>query len=262
MRHELASGHINGETEVEMKKPIVLVHGLFGHLNDPKILSSISERDVFAPDLLGYGEHSEVQIDAIALEDQADHVARYIQSNDLGMVNLVGHSVGGAVVVLVTRKYPQMVASLTSVEGNFTLKDAFWSGQIAQKALSEVEEIVDGYKVNPDAWISGAGVPLNEWTRALARSWLYNQPASTIKAQARAVVEATGKPDYLDSIRSLMTTDLPIHLIAGECSREGWNVPEWAVRLATSDYNIPNTGHLMMVEDPEAFGAAIRERRE
>lgn len=245
-----------------MKKPIVLVHGLFGHLNDPKILSSISERDVFAPDLLGYGEHSEEQIDAISLEDQADHVARYIQSNDLGMVNLVGHSIGGAVVVLVARKYPQMVASLISVEGNFTLKDAFWSGQIAQKALPEVEEIVDTYKVDPDAWISGAGVPLNEWTKSLARSWLHNQPASTIQAQARAVVEATGKPDYLDSIRLLMTSDLPFHLIAGECSREGWDVPEWAVRHATSDYNIPNMGHLMMAEDPEAFGAAIRERRE
>jgi pimeloyl-ACP methyl ester carboxylesterase len=242
-----------------MKKPIVLVHGLFGHLKDPKILGSISEFGVFAPDLLGYGEHSAVQIDAIALEDQADHVARYIQNDDLGMVNLVGHSVGGAVAVLVAKKYPQMAASLTSVKGNFTLKDAFWSGQIAQKALPEVEQIVDGYKADPDCWISSAGVPLNEWTKALARSWLNNQPASTIKAQARAVVEATGKPDYLDSIRSLMTSDLPFHLIAGERSRDGWDVPEWAAKLATSNYNIPNTGHLMMAEDPEGFGLAVKE---
>ncbi|WP_428942794.1 alpha/beta fold hydrolase [Xanthomonas oryzae] len=42
-------------------------------------------------------------------------------------VHLVGHSVGGAVSALVCSLYPELVASFTSVEGNFTLKDAFWS---------------------------------------------------------------------------------------------------------------------------------------
>ncbi|WP_227744214.1 alpha/beta fold hydrolase [Yersinia kristensenii] len=42
-------------------------------------------------------------------------------------VHVIGHSVGGAVAVLFARRYPEMTRSLTSVEGNFTLSDAFWS---------------------------------------------------------------------------------------------------------------------------------------
>lgn len=245
-----------------MRKPVVLIHGLFGHLNDPKILSSVGEQDIHAPDLLGYGRQVDATVDGITLEDQADHIFRYIETNKLGPVTLVGHSVGGAVAVLVAVKYPKNVASLISVEGNFTLKDAFWSAQITQKPLVEVEEIVNEYRADPDAWISGAGVPLNDWTRALARGWLNYQPAATVKAQARAVVEATGKPGYLNDIRSQMASRLPFHLIAGERSRAEWDVPKWASAGATSHFTVPNTGHLMMAEDPAAFGKAIRERTE
>lgn len=36
------------------EKPVVLVHGLIGNLNDTTILSCIGEHDVYALDLLGY----------------------------------------------------------------------------------------------------------------------------------------------------------------------------------------------------------------
>lgn len=241
-----------------MIKPVVLIHGLFGHLNDPIILNSITEKNVFAPDLLGYGEYRDHPLDDLTLDQQADHVAGFIRDKDLGPVNLVGHSVGGAVSVLLAANYPDYVATLTSVEGNFTLKDAFWSAQIAKQDLIKVEETIIGYKTDPDAWIAAAGVDLNDWSKTLARNWLDNQPASTIKAQARAVVAATGKPEYLETIRKLMASDLPFHLLAGEFSREGWDVPYWGVEQATSNHDIPGTGHLMMAEKPVAFGEAIR----
>ncbi|MDL2406363.1 hypothetical protein PY650_11980 [Rhizobium calliandrae] len=91
----------------------------------------------------------------------------------------------------------------------------FWSGQIAVKSDEEVAEIISGYEADPDAWIAGAGVRLDDWTSMLARQWLANQPASTIKAQAKAVVAATGRVDYLEGIRGLMASDMPVYLIAG-----------------------------------------------
>lgn len=240
------------------KNSAVLIHGLFGHLNDPVILSAIDQANVFAPDLLGYGENAGMCIDGISLEDQADHIARFIESTQSGAVNLVGHSVGGAVAVLVAAKYPELLARLISVEGNFTLKDAFWSAQVAKKELWEVEEIVAQYRADPDAWISEAGVGLNEWTQSLARSWLEFQPPSTVRAQARAVVEATGRPEYLQGVRSLLASDLAFHLLAGEQSRAAWDVPSWVSQLATSEHIIPGVGHLMMAESPQLFGDAIR----
>ncbi|MEH6631454.1 MAG: alpha/beta hydrolase [Halopseudomonas aestusnigri] len=238
-------------------RPVVLVHGLFGHLNDPRILNAIADRNIFAPDLLGYGVYRNSRIDGLTLMEQADHVAGFIRDINLEPVNLVGHSVGGAVSVLLAAHYPELVATLTSIEGNFTLKDAFWSAQVAEQDLAEVEATIAGYKADPDGWISSAGVELNDWTKTLARSWLDNQPATTIKAQARAVVEATGKPEYLEHVRQLMASHMPYHLIAGENSRQDWDIPIWAAESASSNQDIPGTGHLMMAESPEAFGEVI-----
>lgn len=39
-----------------LNSPIVLVHGLFGHLADPNILAAFGNADVHAPDLRGYGQ--------------------------------------------------------------------------------------------------------------------------------------------------------------------------------------------------------------
>lgn len=238
--------------------PIVLIHGLFGGQQDPNILSAFGDAEVHAPDLLGYGQLKEVDTSDLTLEDQAQHVAGFISGLGGRKVHLVGHSVGGAVSALVARRFPHLIASFTSVEGNFTLNDAFWSGQIARKPENEVADIVAGYMADPDAWISAAGVPLTAWTSALARDWLAYQPASTIKAQAKAVVAATGDAAYLNGLRELMASEMPVHLIAGGRSAEGWDTPTWADRLCTMRINIAGLGHLMMAENPAAYARAIR----
>ncbi|MDH4247790.1 MAG: alpha/beta hydrolase [Deltaproteobacteria bacterium] len=240
-----------------VQSPIVLIHGLFGHLKDPRILKAFGASPVFAPDLLGYGMQTQANIGELTLQQQADHVAGFIREHHLGKVHLVGHSVGGAIAVLLSDSHPHLVASLTSVEGNFTLNDAFWSRQIAEKNQSDVDSVIAGYMAYPEAWLAGAGVPLTEWTLSLARSWLNNQPASTIKMQARAVVAATQTPDYLETVRRLLKSGLPFHLISGERSRKEWDVPPWVVAQASSHCEIPATGHLMMAENPAAFGAAV-----
>ncbi len=243
--------------------PVVLIHGLFGHLNDKQILGAFGDTPVYAPDLIGYGSLANrttpggTDIAGLTLRDQAKNIVKYIRRNELGPVHLVGHSVGGAIAVLIASDYPDLVASLTSVEGNFTIEDAFWSAQLADKPDSEVEAIIDLYRSDPDAWIGDAGVPINEWTHALAVSWLGNQPPSTIQAQARAVVSATSTDIYLGLVRMLLKSAMPFHLIAGERSRSGWNVPDWVRDLATSDTIIANSGHLMMAEDPQAFADTV-----
>ncbi len=237
--------------------PVVLIHGLFGHLNDKQILGAFGDTPVHAPDLIGYGTLAEKDTAGLTLRDQAKNVVKYIRRNELGPVHLVGHSVGGAIAVLIASDYPDLVASLTSVEGNFTIEDAFWSSQLADKPDSEVEAIIDLYRSDPDAWIEDAGVPISEWTHALAVSWLENQPPATIQAQARAVVSATSTDIYLGMVRMLLKSPMPFHLVAGERSQSGWNVPDWVRELATSDTAITDTGHLMMAEDPQAFADTV-----
>lgn len=237
--------------------PIVLVHGLFGSLGDERILELFKARAAHAPDLLGYGTLSASNIDGLTLEDQADRIADYFVQAGLARAHLVGHSIGGAIAVLFAARHPEFTASLTSVEGNLTLKDAFWSEQLAAKSLSEVEKIIDGYKRNPQAWIADAGVPINTWTARLAEQWLANQPARTIHAQAAAVVSATRERRYLDTFNSLLQSPLSVNLIAGSHSSSEWDVPAWVNDGCSLRINMPDTGHLMMAEDPALFAATV-----
>jgi len=236
---------------------IVLVHGLFGHLEFPELRAAFGKVQVSAPDLIGYGSLKDADVSTLDLEKQAAWVIRHIEDNAVGPVQLVGHSVGGAVSALVAMRRPDLLAGLVSVEGNFTLKDAFWSGQIAKKATAEVEEIVAGYRADPDGWMGGAIDQMTPLASRLAREWLDNQPAATIQAQAKAVVATTGPDSYLNGLRAVMESDLPVHLIAGARSAGGWDVPDWANDLCRSRINLPGTGHLMMVESPERFAGAV-----
>jgi len=140
------------------RKTIVLLHGLIGTLSATRIVESFADCTVFAPDLLGYGDQAKGADVAWTIEDQVRHVGRYLRLNAAGPAHVVGHSVGGAVGVLLAAEYPELVSSLTSVEGNMTLDDAFWSAGIASKPLVEVESMLDDFRSDIDSWLTDAGI--------------------------------------------------------------------------------------------------------
>ena len=236
---------------------IQLIHGLFGSLSDPRIVDAFRSVDVLAPDLLGYGEYASFPTHDLTLQDQADHLANWLQDSVHDPVPVVGHSVGGAVGLLLAHAYPSLVASYVSVEGNMTLKDAFWSAELSRKPDDEVASIVDSYRHNLRGWISDAGVEPTERSLDIARSWIDHQPPSTIKAQAKAVVEATNTPTYLNKLRELLQRGHAVHLVAEERSRPDWDVPAWVEQQASSMTTIKGRGHLMMLESPEEFADTI-----
>jgi len=241
------------------RKSIVLLHGLIGTLGATGIVESFTDCTVLAPDLLGYGDQAKGADISWILEDQVEHVASYLKENTAAPVHVVGHSVGGAVGVLLAAAYPELVCSLTSVEGNMTLDDAFWSAGLARKPLTEVESMLDGFGADIVSWLGDAGVTPSAWTRQVASDWLDAQPGSTVQTQARAVVQATSRPEYLDTVNKLVASPMPFHLLAGERSVEGWHVPETVRANSSSFASIPNCGHLMMLEDPAEFARYVLE---
>ena len=237
--------------------PILLVHGLFGSLSAPLVLDAFGARRTLAPDLLGYGALGHEDLSGLRLEDQADHLAGVLDDESVERADVVGHSVGGAVAVLLATRHPDRVRALVSVEGNLTPPDAFWSAELAGRSLDEIELMVDDHRRDVAGWIAGAGVaPTPERVR-VAADWLGNQSATTLRAQARAVVEATGREDYLDDLRAALEDGLALHLVAGERSRDGWHVPADVESAARSSTLMPGCGHLTMLESPDGFAAAV-----
>jgi pimeloyl-ACP methyl ester carboxylesterase len=236
---------------------LVMSHGLMGSIAYFSPAAHMDGLSVHTPDLIGYGSRANADAHAITLEDQAKSVIRYLHERVGEPSWLLGHSVGGAVAMLVAAAEPSLVRGLISVEGNFTLNDAFWCRKIA--ALSDEEWSVEHRRMldDPAAWLQNSGITLSAKRIAQANEILHNQPRSTIAAMARAVVRETGSPEFLQHARTVVSNGTPVHLLGGERSAPGWDVPDW-VKTASLSYVIqPGTGHMMMLEQPAAFSDIV-----
>ncbi len=94
------------------RSPVVLVHGLFGSLGYFHPQSRLSEHSVYAIDLLGYGAFRGEDPLRLGLARQVDHVASQIESLGAGRAWLVGHSLGGAIVMLLADRRPDLAFGL------------------------------------------------------------------------------------------------------------------------------------------------------
>jgi pimeloyl-ACP methyl ester carboxylesterase len=231
---------------------LVMVHGLLGSGTYYGPQQHLTGLDLRTPDLLGYGAKRSVDLD-IDLHAQAEEVARVLREDIGEPAWLLGHSVGGAVMMLAAEQAPELVRGLISVEGNFTLKDAFWCSRIAPMPEADWAAEYGAMEDDPAAWLERIGIEASDERVAMARQILENQPCTTIQAMARSVLEVTGSPSYLEGVRRVLGTGVPLYLLGGELSAAGWDIPEWVLALAARSMVQPKAGHLMMLEDPAAF---------
>jgi lipase len=74
----------------------------------------------------------------------------------------------------------------------------------------------------------------------------------------QSVVAVTGRADYPVRLREVFERH-PVYLLAGERSRSGWNVPDWALEKCAGHDIVERCGHLMTIENASAFSAAVRK---
>jgi lipase len=231
------------------RTPVVFVHGFIGHVKMCIETPKMMVRDAIAPDLLGYGSLADVPEAKISIPSQVDWLRQLLRDTyGSRTVDVVGCSVGGVIAMQLARLYPEGIRRIVNYEGNFTLKDAFWSASVGRMTPSEAEIMLQELRQNPGAWLNRSGVRATKATLSTASEWLRFQPASTLRAMGMSVVSETGSPAYLESIRAVMR-DHPVFLIAGERSYFDWDLPDWVARAAAGLVVVPKTGHLMMLED-------------
>jgi pimeloyl-ACP methyl ester carboxylesterase len=235
---------------------LLLVHGLLGSLNYFGPQRYLPGVEVFTPDLTGYGQRRSEDTD-ITLAGQAEMLARFLRDEAGGPAWVLGHSVGGAVAMLLADMAPDLVQGLISVEGNFTLKDAFWTGRIAALADADWAAEYGAMEAAPAAWLEKSGIEASDERVEWARDILANQPYTTVQKMAQSVLDTTGAPDYLGCVGRVLARaaprSIPLFLVGGEQSAAGWDVPDWVLAQARRVCVQPKTGHMMMLEDPATF---------
>lgn len=93
--------------------PLLLFHGLGSSVVTWRDnIAPLSEHfRVYAFDLPGHGDSDKPDIDYLPIT-MVDFVGKLIHSLNLGRVNIVGNSIGGALSLMVALKYPELVSSL------------------------------------------------------------------------------------------------------------------------------------------------------
>src|ERR1700736_6517844 len=96
---------------------LVLVHGIGGsHLNWISVAPKLAERfHVVAVDLVGFGL-TPLAGRAAHLPSQQRYLDRFIRANTSGLVTLIGHSMGGLLVMLQAARSAQSVERMVLID--------------------------------------------------------------------------------------------------------------------------------------------------
>jgi len=110
----------NGKTQ------ILLIHGLGGFIENWRSCFPIlaEKHRVYAVDLIGHGRTDKPLSASYAIADLAEFVKRFMTALNIDRANLVGHSLGGAAVLQLALKFPDMVERITIVDSAGLGKEA------------------------------------------------------------------------------------------------------------------------------------------
>lgn len=133
--------------------PILLIHGFGADLTSWTFNHAVlaEDRPVHAIDLPGHGGSSKDVGDG-ASRTLAAAVIDYMDAAGIGTAYLVGHSLGGAVAVLIAHQHPERVSGLTLVApGGFGTEIAgeFIEGLIAESRARKLRPVLEMLVANP-----------------------------------------------------------------------------------------------------------------
>lgn len=165
-------------------------------------------------------------------------MASVLENRGLTAVDLIGHSLGGSIALVLAERHPSLVGRLIVAEPNLDAWDGDASVVVARQ--SEAEFVESGY----ERLIASADP---SWATTL-------RECSPVALHRTSAGLCTGSEPVMRDI--LMQLAIPRTFIVGDRSpatpgRAG--LESAGVKFVT----IPDAGHVMMEDSPEAFAAAV-----
>ncbi len=252
MIHAYIDGLMVREVASEASNPVVLyIHGLgessLCFQNTMERLTHLPIRQI-APDLPGYGRSPWPET-PLSLDDCADLLDRWLGSVTPGPVVLIGHSMGGVLGQIICEKYPRRVKGFINVEGNISIGDCAFSGQVVSN---------DG----PDFATRGfEGIQQRVLKKGLESPALAGYFASMrfadpmqFRRNSYDLVEAS-KPETLGERMSALS--IPVHYIAGRPGGATLRSIELLEQAGVPCSILSPSSHWPFIDQPLAFDACI-----
>ncbi len=231
--------------------PLVLIHGFpLDHSSWDALLPHLDGFDVITPDLRGFGE-SAIMDGAYTIDDMADDVIALLDALKVEKAAFVGHSMGGYVALAIARKHLDRISGL---------------GLVSTQALPDSAERKAGrYATAEQVGAQGSVVVADAMAPKLSadpqqvsalRELILRQPADGIMGALAAMAERADSTDILPTLSFpvVLVHGLADGLIPVERSRE-----MQALIPQASLAEIPNVGHMPMLESPAETAKALKD---
>ncbi|WP_128430304.1 alpha/beta fold hydrolase [Streptomyces cyaneus] len=194
-------------------------------------------------DLPGHGISDRPENFGYRLEEHADALAAALDAAELSGAELVAHSMGGSVAIVLAHRRPDLVSRLVLTEANLDASPPPAAGSAWITAYEE-EEFVGG----THARVLEAVGPLWAATMRLADPRALHRSATWLRRGYEPIMREILEELSIDRV-----------YLQGELSGElpGRQALEAAgVRVVT----VPGAGHNVMFDNPDAFVAAVAGR--
>ncbi|MEU3856313.1 alpha/beta hydrolase [Streptomyces sp. NPDC028722] len=202
--------------------------------------AALAGRRTLFVDLPGHGTSDRPQDFGYTLEEHADAVAAVLDAAGAAGAELIGHSMGGAVAVVLAHRRPGLVSRLVLTEANL---DAFPPVTAASSEIASYEE--DEFVERGYARVLDAVGPLWAATMRLADPRALHRSAVGLRRGSDPVMRTLLEESPVDRVflQGAHSGELP--------GREA--LESAGVRVVT----VPAAGHNIMFDNPDAFAAVV-----
>ncbi|GAA2749338.1 alpha/beta fold hydrolase [Kitasatospora cinereorecta] len=225
----------------------VYVHGLGAasgaYFTEVALHPLLAGRRSLLVDLLGFGLSDRPTGFAYTLEAHADALAAVLKAADAGPAELIAHSMGGAVAIVLAARHPELVARLVLLDANLDANPTPappGAGSSGIASFTEEEFLADGWErvrdaVSPQWWAT---------MRLAGREALYRS----------AVHLARGTEPSMREL--LLGLELPRTFLY---PAEDGGLPGEAELTAAGVrvVAVPDTGHNISLDNPDALARAV-----
>lgn len=228
------------------RPPLILIHGAGGTLlHWPSEIRRMADGHVYSLDLPGHGKSPGAGEERIA--EYARLIVAWMEALQIEKAILVGHSMGGAIAIMTSLRYPERVAGLVLVGtgGRLRVHPKILELAARDETYAQAVEIIGQWAFSPQA---------SPELVALAGKRMIETPARITHGDFLAC-------DVFDEMERLKEIQFPTLVI---CGRDDKMTPEkyshylaQEIPSATLEL-IAGAGHMVMLEKPGEVAGAIK----